>query len=158
MRVAVYPGSFDPITAGHIDVINRALYLYDKIVVGVAVHPPQKPLFSTEERCEFVRDAMKDKKNVEVEDFDILVVKFAKKHGATTIIRGLRAVSDFEHEFQMAQLNRKLDQSVETVFMMASPKYAYLSSSAVKEIAEYGGAVKELVPPKAEESLKRIFT
>lgn len=157
MRVAVCPGTFDPVTTGHLDIIERATNLYDRVVVGVAENPPKKLLFTSEERVRLVKDAVVGYKNVVVEPFDGLLVEFAHKHGANTIIKGLRAVTDFEHEFQMAQLNRELDQSIETVFIMASPKFAYLSSSAVKEIAEYGGSIKGLVPPEAEISLSRRF-
>ncbi|MDI6822117.1 MAG: pantetheine-phosphate adenylyltransferase [Actinomycetota bacterium] len=158
MRVAVCPGSYDPITTGHLDIIERALNLYDKVVVGIAKSPPKKPLFSLEERIRFATNATSGMKNVVVDTFDTLVVEFARKHNAHVIIRGLRAVSDFEHEFQMAQLNRKLDPTIETLFMMASPECAYLSSSAVKEIAEYGGCVKGLVPSEVEESLLKIHS
>lgn len=157
MRIAVCPGTFDPVTTGHLDIIERATNLYDRVVVGVAENPPKKLLFTSEERVRLVKDAVVGYKNVVVEPFDGLLVEFAHKHGANTIIKGLRAVTDFEHEFQMAQLNRELDQSIETVFIMASPKFAYLSSSAVKEIAEYGGSIKGLVPPEAEISLSRRF-
>lgn len=157
MRVVVCPGTFDPVTTGHLDIIERATNLYDRVVVGVAENPPKKLLFTSEERVRLVKDAVVGYKNVVVEPFDGLLVEFAHKHGANTIIKGLRAVTDFEHEFQMAQLNRELDQSIETVFIMASPKFAYLSSSAVKEIAEYGGSIKGLVPPEAEISLSRRF-
>lgn len=157
MRVAICPGTFDPVTTGHLDIIERATSLYDQVVVGVVENPPKKLLFSPEERVKLVKDAVAGYKNVMVEAFDCLLVEFARKHGASTIIKGLRAVTDFEHEFQMAQLNRELDQSIETVFMMASPKFAYLSSSAVKEIAEYGGTIKGLVPAEVETSLSRRF-
>lgn len=157
MSIAVYPGSFDPVTSGHIDVIKRATELYDQVVVGVAVKPPRRPAFSLEERIDFLKEAFLGNDKVTVEAFDSLVVEFAEKHKARAIVRGLRAVSDFEHEFQMAQMNRKLNSNVETVFIMASPEYAYVSSSAVKEVAEYGGNIKGLVPKKAEESLKAVF-
>ncbi len=157
MRVAIVPGSFDPITAGHLDIIKRATQLFDRVVIGVAKNPGKRTLFSIEERVRFVEEATKDIKGVSVEVFDSLLVGFARKHDAHAIIKGLRAVSDFEHEFQMAQLNRELDPSMETIFMMASTEYAYLSSSAVKEIAEYQGSVKGLVPDVVEESLKEKF-
>lgn len=155
MRVAVCPGTFDPITTGHLDIIERAANLYEKVVVGVAENPAKKPLFTFEERLEFVKEALAGHKNVEVESFDCLLVEFARKYQAQAIIKGLRAVTDFEHEFQMAQLNRKLDQTIETLFIMASPQFAYLSSSAVKEIAAYGGCVEGLVPAGVEESLRQ---
>lgn len=157
MRVAIIPGSFDPITSGHLDIIQRASVIFHTVIVGVAENIPKNTLFSAEKRKVLVAEAAKDIENVSVEVFDTLLVDFAKKHQAHAIVRGLRAVSDFEHEFQMAQLNRELDEDVETVFMMASPEYAYLSSSAVKEIAEYGGSVKGLVPPSAETALRERF-
>lgn len=157
MNTAVCPGSFDPITTGHLDVIRRVATLYERVVVGVAKTPPKKPLFPVEERVKFVEAAIKEFSNVSVEAFDNLAVEFAESQGAHTIVRGLRAVSDFEHEFQMAQLNRELNASVETVFIMASSEFAYLSSSAVKEIAQYGGNVKGLVPPVVEKSFARFF-
>jgi pantetheine-phosphate adenylyltransferase len=157
MQVAICPGSFDPITVGHLDIIERAAKLYDKVVVGVATDASKKPLFSLQDRVKFINNSVAKVENVEVEAFDSLLVGFARKHQARTIIKGLRAVTDFEHEFQMAQLNHYLDNSIETVFMMASPKYAYLSSSAVKEIAAYGGSVKGLVTPEVEIALKELF-
>lgn len=157
MRVAIVPGSFDPITTGHLDIIKRASELFDKVVIGVAVNPGKKTLFSTDERVKLVKEATQDLTRVEVEVFGGLLVKFAQDHHAHAIIKGLRAVSDFEHEFQMAQINRELDASMETIFMMASPENAYLSSSAVKEIAEYGGDVKGLVPANVERELKKKF-
>lgn len=157
MTIAICPGSFDPVTEGHLDVIVRASKMYEKVVVGVADNIQKRPLFTPEERTAMLRQALKGTDNVEVEAFDDLLVSFAKKHKATVVIRGLRAVSDFEHEFQMAQLNRKLSPEIETVFIMASPAYAYLSSSAVREIAKYGGCLAGLVPPNVEEPLKRVF-
>ncbi len=157
MRVVVCPGSFDPITNGHIDIIERACQLFDKVVVGVAVNPEKHPLFSIEERLKFVRNAFKGKSKVLVEAYDTLLVDFANRFGAKVIMRGLRAVSDFEREFQIAQLNKKLDPTIETLFMMTNYKYAYLSSSAVKEIAQYKGCVKGLVPLDVEERLYEIY-
>lgn len=157
MTTAICPGSFDPITMGHLDVIIRASRMYDRVVVGVADNKGKKTLFSLEERAKMVTGALPAADNIEVRVFDSLLVDFARKNDATVIVRGLRAVSDFEHEFQMAQLNRKLNPSIETVFVMASPEYAYLSSSAVREIAQYGGCVKGLVPPNVEEQLQRLF-
>lgn len=155
MKTAVIPGSFDPITSGHLDIIKRASVLFDKVVIGIAKNFIKDPMFTLEERVELVRMATSDITNVSVEPFDSLLVEFAAAKKAHVIVKGLRAVSDFEHEFQMAQLNRELNREVETIFMMASPKYAYLSSSAVREIAEYGGDVKSLVPSVVEEALKK---
>ncbi len=157
MRIAVCPGSFDPITNGHLDIIDRACSLYDKVIVGVAVNPEKRPLFPVEKRVDFIRNALKDNEKVIVEPYDTLLVEFARKFQAKVIIRGLRAVSDFEREFQIAQFNKKLDPTVETVFMMATPKYAYLSSSVVKEIASYGGCVRGLVPEEVEEELYKQY-
>lgn len=158
MTTAICPGSFDPITSGHVDIITRASLVYDRVIIGVAKHPPKRPLFSAEDRLRFVEAVISGKEGVVGEIFDSLLIEFAQAHKANTIIRGLRAISDFEHEFQMAQLNRKLDSSIETVFMMASPEYGYLSSSAVKEIAAYGGCIEGLVPPEVEEALQRMYS
>ncbi|MBS3908999.1 MAG: pantetheine-phosphate adenylyltransferase [Actinobacteria bacterium] len=157
MTIAVVPGSFDPITAGHIDIIKRAKDLYERVIVGVVINPGKKPLFSLEERVEMVKDAVSWDPTIAVDSFTGLLVDFVKLHNAKVIVRGLRAVSDFEHEFQMAQLNRRLNSEIETVFMMASPEYAYLSSSIIKEIAMYDGSVKGLVSPNVEESLRRAL-
>lgn len=157
MTIAVVPGSFDPITAGHMDIIKRVSSLYDKVIIGIVVNPSKKPLFSLEDRVKMVKEAIRDNKKIEVDSFNGLLVEFVKKHGARVIIRGLRAVSDFEHEFQMAQLNRRLNSDVETMFVMASPEYAYLSSSVVKEIAQYGGDISGLVPPNVDESLRNAL-
>lgn len=157
MTIAVCPGSFDPITLGHLDIIERATYIYTSVVVGVAGSPNKKPLFSLDERIELAREALQGLKTVTVQPFDRLLVEFAKDHGAGVIIKGLRAISDFEHEFQMAHLNKNLDNSLETVFMMASPEFMFLSSSAVKEIAQYGGDVSDFVPANTETQLKAKF-
>ncbi len=158
MRAAVCPGSFDPITYGHLDIIERACCMYDKIIVGVAVNPEKKPLFTVEKRVRFIKGALEGRDKVVVEPYDTLLVDFARKCKAKVIIRGLRAVSDFEREFQIAQYNKKLDPTIETVFMMASPQYAYLSSSVVKEIAKYGGCVRGLVPEEVERELYAKFS
>ncbi len=155
MKNAIVPGSFDPITSGHLDIIKRAATLFDSVVVGVARNVAKVPMFTLDERLDLVRQATAGIAGVEVESFHSLLVEFAVKKHAHVVVRGLRAVSDFEHEFQMAQLNRELDPSVETMFMMASQEYAYLSSSSVREIAEYGGIIKSLVPPVVEEALKK---
>ncbi|MHB8840220.1 MAG: pantetheine-phosphate adenylyltransferase [Candidatus Aquicultor sp.] len=154
MTKAVVPGSFDPITAGHIDIIKRATEIYDEVVVGIVVNPNKRSLFSLETRVEMVKEAIGWADKIKVDAFDGLLVEFVRMQDARVIIRGLRAVSDFEHEFQMAQLNRRLDPEVETIFVMASPEYAYLSSSIVKEIARYGGNINGLVPPNVEKLLR----
>jgi len=154
------PGTFDPVTAGHLDIIERAASLFDDLVVGVALSPDKGggPLFSIEERCEHVRAAVQHLSNVTVQPFDNLLVDFAEEVGATVIIKGLRAVTDFEREFQMAQLNYSIDSSIETMFIMAIPEYMYLSSSAVKEIARHNGPVKGLVPDVVREALTARLT
>jgi pantetheine-phosphate adenylyltransferase len=162
MITAVVAGSFDPITAGHLDIIKRASKLYDKVIVGVVMNPNKIPLFSLEDRVEMVTEALAatediDEKKIKVDSFNGLLVDFVKINGARVIIRGLRAVSDFEHEFQMAQMNRRLSPDTETIFVMASPEYAYLSSSIVKEIARLGGKVRDLVPSNVEKRLHNLL-
>ena len=154
MIVAVCPGTFDPITNGHLDIIGRATDIYDKIVVGVAENPVKKTLFTLEERLRLARISLAEFPKVEVQAFASLLVEFAQKQQAKVIIKGLRAVSDFEHELQMAHLNKRLNSEIETIFMMASAEYMYLSSSAVKEIAMYGGDITGLVPDVVKEELK----
>jgi len=155
IRRAIYPGSFDPVTNGHLDIIERAAGLFDELIVAVAKNIGKDPMFSLEERMEMLRETCRDKKNVRVDSFDGLTVRFAKAHDAQVIIRGLRAVSDFEYEFEMALMNRRLDENIEMVFMMTNAEYSYLRASIVKEIADFGGPVAGLVPPIAEEYLKR---
>jgi len=147
MKTALYPGTFDPITFGHIDVIERARDIFDKVIVTVARNTAKQPLFTDAERVRMIRDVIKRYDNVEVEAFDGLLVSFAKKRKATAIVRGLRAVSDFEYEFQMALTNRKLAAGITTVFLMPHERYTYLNSSIVREIALLGGNVSEFVPP-----------
>lgn len=146
-KIAVYPGSFDPITMGHLDIIERASKLYDKLIVGVLENPEKKnALFTSSEKVELIKRVVSHINNIEVESFNGLTISYMKKKDAGIIIRGLRAVSDFEYEFQMASINHKLDASVETLFMMTNSRYSFLSSSAVKQVAMYGGCIKELVP------------
>jgi len=147
-RIAVCPGSYDPITHGHIDVINRAAPMFDELIVAVvnASVRKNKTLFSAEERCAFIEEATSHLPNVQVETFDKLIVDFAREKGAMSIVKGLRAISDFEYELEMNQLNRQLASDIESVYLMASPQYSFLSSSGVKEIAIFGGDVSELVP------------
>ncbi|MEW9081277.1 pantetheine-phosphate adenylyltransferase [Caldanaerobacter subterraneus] len=157
MRVAIYPGSFDPVTYGHIDIIKRGANLFDKLIVAVLLNPAKRPLFSIQERIELLKEVTKDIPNVEVDYFDGLLVEYAKKVNASAIIKGLRMVSDFEYEFQMALVNKKLNPSVETIFLMTSQKYGYLSSSLVKEIAQFGGCLSEFVPDIVAERLMEKF-
>jgi pantetheine-phosphate adenylyltransferase len=153
-QVALYPGTFDPITFGHIDVINRAAELFSKVIVLVAKNASKSPLFTMEERLAMVRDVLRGKKGVTVDCFDGLLVDYARKHKAGAIIRGLRAVSDFEYEFQMALTNRKLAPSIDTVFLVPHEGYTYLNSSIVREVARLGGDVSDFVPS----SVKRRLT
>lgn len=154
-RIGVYPGTFDPITLGHLDIINKALKLVDTLIVAVAEHPAKHPLFSLEERVAMVNETVKGfaGKNVVVEGFDGLLVNFAKEHQAHLLIRGLRAVSDFEYEFQLAGMNTKLDPDIQTVFLPASEKTHFVASRFVKEAARLGGNVSELVSPHVLEAL-----
>ena len=153
-QVAVYPGTFDPATFGHIDLIRRARALYPKLVVGVAVNPGKGTLFSVEERVAMLRKAIRGSAGVTAEEFDGLAVNFARKHGSRVIIRGLRMLSDFEYEFQMALTNRRLDPHIETVFLMPSAEYSYLSSRLIKEAVELGADVRAFVPDHACRALK----
>ena len=158
MITAIYPGTYDPVTNGHVDVIGRAAGIFDRVVVGVVGKPQHKdPLFTLDERVGFLRDALTGVENVEVEVFSELVVDFARKWEAKVIVKGLRVISDFEWEFQMNQLNRTLAPEVETVYVMASPQVSFVSSSGVKEIAAFGGNVEGLVPPAVAARLKELF-
>ena len=157
MRRAIYPGSFDPVTNGHLDVIGRARKLFDEIVVAVAHNDEKQPLFSLEERLALLGDALDKIDHVRVAQFDGLLVDFAVAQEANAVIRGLRAVSDFEFEFQMALMNRKLQDSVETIFLMPKEEYTYLSSRLVKEIARLGGNVSGFVPRPVVEALAKKF-
>ena len=146
MRRAVYPGSFDPVTLGHLDIIGRAARLVDELIVGVLVNSAKTPLFSVEERVNILKKAAKDIPNVVIKPFDGLSVNFAKENGAQVIVRGLRAVTDFEYELQMAQTNRIMAEDIDTLFLTTNLKYAYLSSTTVKEVAFYGGDISHFVP------------
>lgn len=157
MKIGVYPGTFDPITNGHIDIVRRSFQIFDKVIIAVAPNPKKKPLFDIHERVEMIREATRNIPNVEIEIFEGLLAEYMKRKGVHAIVRGLRAISDFEHEFMMALLNRKLDGEVETVFLMPSEEYSYLTSSAIKEVASYGGVVKDLVPPMVAQHLRERF-
>ena len=154
-RVAICPGTYDPVTYGHLDIIGRAANVFDRVVVGVVNQPTRKQqtAFSAEEREGFLKDAVAAQANVEVEVFSVLLVEFAREHGATVIVKGLRAISDFEYEFEMNQLNRKLAPEIESIYIIASPDYSFLSSTGVKEMATFGGDVVDLVPPGVAEAL-----
>jgi len=155
MRKAVYPGTFDPVTNGHLDLIQRGLKIFDQVVVAVALNPKKEPLFSTAERLQMLREAVQGLQGVKVEAFHGLLVDYVLSQGAVAIIRGLRAVSDFEYELQMALMNRRLSAQVETVFMMPPEEYSFLSSSIIKEVASFGGSLRGLVPPHVEQALRR---
>ena len=155
MKTAVYPGTFDPVTYGHLDVILRASKLFDCVIVGVLHNSSKSPLFSVEERVNILKKATQDIPNVEVRSFSGLAVDFAKECQAHTIVRGLRAITDFEYELQMAQTNRIMDPEIDTIFLTTSLEYAYLSSSTVKEVALYGGDISKFVPEEVVSEIKR---
>jgi len=154
---AIYPGSFDPITNGHVDIIERGLEVFDRVVVAVLKNPKKRPLFATKERVSMIQDIFASKKEVEVRAFDGLLVDFARAQGTRVVIRGLRAVSDFEYEFQMALMNRSLAPDIETFFMMPSVNYTFLSSNVVREVAGLGGSVEGLVPGPVARKLRNKF-
>ncbi|MCG9478801.1 MAG: pantetheine-phosphate adenylyltransferase [Actinomycetia bacterium] len=156
-RTAICPGTYDPITEGHRDIIIRCSKIFKKIVVAVSDTPKKRPLYSLVKRIDFVKRVLGGIENVEVVSFNCLLVDVAKKAKAKVIVKGLRAISDFEYEFQMAQINKKLNPEVETMFLMTNPRYAYLSSSAVKEIAALGGCIKDLVPKEIESDIVESF-
>lgn len=157
IRKAIYPGSFDPVTSGHLDIIQRAAALFDHVIVSIAVNNSKKPIFTTDERISLLKRAVEDIPNVSIDKFDGLLVDYALLNGAKVIIKGLRAISDFDYEFQMALMNKKLEPSVETIFMMTRPEYAFLSSSMVKEVGILGGSIEGLVPEKlVGEIIKRL--
>ncbi|OPA77535.1 pantetheine-phosphate adenylyltransferase [Paenibacillus selenitireducens] len=157
-RVAVYPGSFDPITQGHMDIVERAARQYDKLIVAVLNNTSKNPLFTLQERVELIQRVTQHLPNVEVDSFRDLTVNFVKSRQADVIVRGIRSVTDFEYELQMASTNNKLDESIETIFMMTNPKYSYLSSSIVKEIARFHGPVNDLVSPEVEQALRAKYS
>jgi pantetheine-phosphate adenylyltransferase len=158
VKTALCPGTYDPVTVGHIDIIMRCAAMFDEVVVGVVHIPYRKSvLFSTEDRANFLEESTKSLPNVKVAVMRTLVVEFAREVGASVLVKGLRALTDFEYEFQMAQLNRKLDPELETMYLMASPEYSFLSSSGVKEIAKYGGCVSDLVPEVVERRFTEMY-
>jgi pantetheine-phosphate adenylyltransferase len=158
MRTAIYPGSFDPVTNGHLDVIHRATKLFDKVIVAVAANDSKQPLFSREQRLRMVAKAVRHLPQVESDSFEGLLIAYVERRGAQAIIRGLRAVSDFEFEFQLALMNRKLNERIETIFMMPKDTFTFLSSRIVKEIAKLGGDVSSFVPAHVRTALARKFS
>lgn len=157
MNIAIYPGSFDPITNGHLDIITRGSKIYEKLIVAVLVNVDKKSLFSIEERVDLIKKVTKNLSNVEVISFEGLLVDFARMKNSKVILKGLRTVADFEYEFQMALMNSKLDPDIETVFMMTSSAYSYVSSSSVKQVAKFGGSIEGLVPTELITEIKNKF-
>ncbi|MDG1241654.1 MAG: pantetheine-phosphate adenylyltransferase [Opitutae bacterium] len=157
MKIAIYPGSFDPITNGHLDVINRGRHIFDKVIVAVARNPSKDPLFTPEERVDLIKENVKNRPNIDVIAFDGLIVDLAEEHGAVALIRGLRAVSDFEHEFQMAQMNRHLDDNIETIFLMPNERYFFTSSNLVKQVFKFTDREKHLIPTNVHAALSLKF-
>ena len=153
-RIAIYPGSFDPLTNGHLSLIHRGLNIFAGLIVAVANNPDKSPLFTSQERMKLIRDAVGDDRRVEVDSFDGLMVDYAKRRGVHTVLRGLRAVSDFEYEFQLANMNRRLDPEFDSVFVMTGEDYFYVSARLVREVARFGGDVSSLVPPNVLRALE----
>ncbi len=156
-RNAIYPGSFDPLTNGHLSLIQRGLKIFDRLIVAVLNNPAKTPLFTVEERKLLIREAVGDDPRIEIDSFDSLLVDYAKKTGIHTVLRGLRAVSDFEYEFQLANVNRKLDPEFESVFVMTGEDYFFVTGYLVREVASFGGDVSGMVPPNVAEGLRRKF-
>ncbi len=154
-RLALFPGSFDPLTNGHVDIVLRCAHLFERVLIAVLVNPDKKPLFSPDERVGIIREVFREYPNVEVDTFAGLLVDYARRRRASVIVRGMRAVSDFEYEFQMALMNRHLEPTLETVFMMPAEQYTYLSSRLIKEVFSLGGEVRGLVPPLVEDWMRK---
>ncbi len=157
MKRAIYPGTFDPVTNGHLDLVERGLMIFDELIIAVAPSPKKQPLFTIKERLLLIEESVREYQGVRVEAFDGLLIDYVKRRGGIGIIRGLRAVSDFEYEMQMALMNRRLAGDLETVFMMPSEEYSYLTSTIVKEVASFGGTITGLVPEVVEKALKDKF-
>lgn len=156
-RIAIYPGSFDPITNGHLSLVHRGLQIFDKIIVAVGISPDKTGFFTIEERVEIIREVLKDKPGVEVDTFSGLTVEYVKSRGANVIMKGIRAMSDFESEFQMALMNRRLEREIQSVFLMTDYKWFYISSSIIKEVASFGGDISGMVPALVNQRLKEKF-
>jgi len=156
-RTAVYPGTFDPITNGHLSIVNRALKIFDKLIIAILNNPQKEPLFSIEERIAMIKDVLKSKSNIEVDVFDGLLVDYVIEKKSNVVLRGIRALSDFEYEFQMALMNRKLNRDVQSIFLMTDYKWFYISSTIIKEAASFDGDISGLVPPSVCRKLKEKF-
>jgi pantetheine-phosphate adenylyltransferase len=156
-KIAIYPGSFDPVTNGHLDIVERGLRIFDKIIVAILHNPNKSCFFSIEERIEMLIDSMKNLKNVEIDTFEGLLVDYAVKRKAHAILRGLRALSDFEYEFQMAMMNRRINRKIQSVFLMTGLRWIFTSSSIIKEAARFGGNIEDMVPPIVSRKLKEKF-
>ncbi len=156
-KIAIYPGSFDPVTNGHIDIIKRGLKIFDRIIVTILINPSKSLLFSLEERIHLLTESLSDIDNVEIASYHGLLVDYARQRGAHAILRGMRAVSDFEYEFQMALMNRKLDREIQTVFLMTGLRWIFTSSSIIKEAAKFGGDIESMVPPVVKDKLEEKF-
>ena len=156
-RIAIYPGSFDPVTNGHIDIVGRGLTLFDKVIVAILYNPAKQSCFSVEERKELLEISLSEFDNIEIDSFGGLLVDYAEKRNAIAILRGMRAVSDFEYEFQLALMNRRLKRNVQTVFMMTGLRWIFTSSSIIKEAARFGGDITDMVPPVVDQRLKERF-
>jgi pantetheine-phosphate adenylyltransferase len=156
-RLAVYPGTFDPITNGHLSIVNRALKIFDKLIIAILNNPQKEPLFSIEERMAMIKDVLKSKSNIEVDVFDGLLVDYVIEKKSNVVLRGIRALSDFEYEFQMALMNRKLNRDVQSIFLMTDYKWFYISSTIIKEAASFNGDISGLVPPSVCRKLKEKF-
>ncbi|MBW2621587.1 MAG: pantetheine-phosphate adenylyltransferase [Deltaproteobacteria bacterium] len=156
--IAIYPGSFDPITNGHLSLIHRGLQIFDKVIVAVGINPEKSGFFPIDERVEIIREVLKDKPGVEVDTFTGLTVEYVKSRGGNVIMKGIRAMSDFESEFQYALMNRRLEREIQSIFLMTDYKWFYISSSIIKEVASFGGDISGMVPPLVNQRLKEKFT
>ena len=156
-KLAIYPGSFDPVTNGHVDIVERGLKLFDKIIVAILLNPSKQFLFTVEERLDMLQDSLNKFPNIETDSFDGLLVNYAKQKNACAILKGMRAISDFEYEFQMALMNRRMNRNIQTVFLMTGFRWIFTSSSIIKEVARFGGDVNDMVPPIVDQKLKEKF-